>query len=414
MIRVFLLCFILVFGVSGPAAAATASANLTVTVTQSSPSLPPAAVAAGFTTVALNADFSVGNIDLGCWPGQDNEAHTWYQGIWYAGGWTAPCDAIQNVVDPGTGRKALDITWRPSYAATYGATMITTINQAHNRVTDFPNGYYESTFRVQTTPNVVGLGGTWWNTWMWGSTQAQQGSSVPVVEYDIMESHGEFPTYLTSGCINWGTGGPGHAGCNFTYESFRSGFDYRQVHTYGYRITSDGTNGSACGYLDNVFQGCAAVTLTGAENIQRNFLMASIGYGCNFTNGYGNCVNEPLASVFSCPSPYSGKICFTIPSSDCCGTSLAYPTNNPLAYISEIQGVPNANGVWNVTAVDPWPGSQQTWVLLGSTFSGTWVPGTGYFNKFERLDMYLYSFRVLSCASWATTMCNGPVLSGPP
>ena len=68
------------------------------------------------------------------------------------------------------------------------------------------------------TPNISGIGGGWWNAWMWGTASVQAGSG-PVVEYDIMETHSEFPTFLTSGCINWGLGGPGH-GCGYASNQF--------------------------------------------------------------------------------------------------------------------------------------------------------------------------------------------------
>jgi hypothetical protein len=374
---------------------------------------PPApATAAGFTTLAFDGDFEKG-LDLGCWPNADGAKHTWYQGIWYAGGYTVPCDRIKLMVDAVARKQVVDLTYKAGDVATYGATVLSTINQGHNLVTDFPSGYYETVFRVQTTPDVVGLGGLWWNTWMWGTKQVQVDQSVQVVEHDIMEQHGQSPTWITSGCINWGHGGPGYD-CGYNYADFVGGFDYRQYHKFGYLITNDGTKMTVCGYLDDVFKGCTDPKATGDELTQRNFLIASVGWGCNFTNGYGDCTNRALSNVYSCPSPYTGQICFSVVSSPCCGTTLDYETNNQLAYISEVQGIPNVNGVWQVTALDPWPGPRTQWVLLGSKFSGAWTPGTGVLNKYQQIDMYLQSWRVWSCADWKTTMCFTQANSPPP
>jgi hypothetical protein len=120
---------------------------------------PPAAVAAGFTTLALNSDFSVPQSSgwfgcLGSGPG-----HTWYQGNEGGdSGAPVPCSTSSGLsrfnllIDPATGKQVFDLTFLPSDIATgRHYTTIQTVDDStlppvHGVV--FPSSYYmEATYR---------------------------------------------------------------------------------------------------------------------------------------------------------------------------------------------------------------------------------------------------------------------------
>ena len=95
--------------------------------------------------------------------------------------------------------------------------------------------------------------------------------------------------------------------------------------------------------------------------------------------GYGNCQNLPIDNVYSCPAPYAGQICLHFnPNNNFNG--IPYQVNNPLANVSGVVGVPGANGTFSVTSLETYPTPATDWVLLGTTFSGSYTSGTGVFN----------------------------------
>jgi hypothetical protein len=77
-----------------------------------------------------------------------------------------------------------------------------------------------------------------------------------------------------------------------------------------------------------------------------------------------------------------------------------------------------ANGTWNACPTSGSSGASTTMVLQGSAWpSGVPSPASadgGTWNAFTSFHMYLKWIHVWSCADWQTTMCNGPVLNGPP
>ena len=92
--------------------------------------------------------------------------------------------------------------------------------------------------------------------------------------------------------------------------------------------------------------------------------------------GYGNCQNLPIDNVYSCPAPYAGQICLHFnPNNNFNG--IPYQVNNPLANVSGVVGVPGANGTFSVTSLETYPTPATDWVLLGTTFSGSYTSGTG-------------------------------------
>lgn len=391
-----------------PVSAHSADPNAAVTVQVVPPavlaSLPAGAVPAGFTTLAFESDFSKG-MDIGC--KGDASVHQWYQDGAPGGQIQSPCSDISLVQDGG--RQVLDLKWDSALNGKgwYGANLISTINPAdRTKVIDFGNAYYETTFRVQATPN-ESVGGLWWNHWMWWTSSLDSRKNNQGIEFGNVEDHSEFPWYEAGGCRNWAVGG--NSGCGFSYAGGDGNFDPTQYHKYGMRITSDGSAViSVCGYVDDKFKGCTTTDTTGnpIEFTNRSFQMLSNGWGCNYQNGSGNCQKMPITNVYSCPAPDNGQICVKL------AAALQYQNNNPRARISGVNGVPNANGSWQITSRQA-AGQQTDWVLEGSSFAGAYTGG-GMLNDYTRSDMYVQYVRVWSCKDWQTTMCNGPALTAAP
>jgi hypothetical protein len=248
------------------------SVDVPITISSSGPTPPPGAVAAGFTTLAANYDFTqpLPANWLGCSP-YDSNAHQWYQGIWWANP-QPPCN-INQVSDTVAGSNVLDMTWLPSYgtAGGYGgAQAIATMSPDTTKVTDFPNAYYEIVYRV--TPTVANSY-TGFYTW---SQAAAKGGSGPI-EWDHIETYGTAVNGYDAAIHNWGNN---NIGSNFIWQTtskLPAGYDPTKYHTYAGRITSDGSTMSICSYVDNVFIACQNPQAVGAEFNQRNFLVAQIG-----------------------------------------------------------------------------------------------------------------------------------------
>lgn len=366
-------------------------------VPAAAPSVPAAAQAAGFTTLAANYDFTqtLPSNWLGCVP-DDGQTHQWYQ---QGQGNPPPCDVAQ-VYDAVAGSNVLDIPFKASYGSTYFQN-IQTSSTDYTRATTFPNAYWEIVYRTQTSPSVpapayeVNGGVTTLFEWFFPGNSSPSG-----VEQDTVEEWLFYPSSPTDGLLDWNTGASNSA----QVFSGRRTFDPTQYHTWAARITSDGTTIAQCSYLDGTQIGCGKINYsTGSEATQRHYATIFAGIGCNFGQPNYGCVNRPITSVYNC----SGSICVTV-SGVTPGTNFPNDgSGNLAANITGVGGVSGANGAFNIVP------NGSDWKLLGTTFSGSYTGG-GTFNPYTQLDMYVKSVRVWSCADWATTMCDGTVLTGSP
>jgi hypothetical protein len=410
------------------------SVDLSVNVV---PPVPAGAEAAKFTTLAFNADFSQG-MDIGCYP--TTAVHQLYQGGPSGSAVQVPCSYLSLVQDGG--QQVLDMKWTPSLdpLGFFGANAISTLNTNEScsvanpgctvTGTDFGAAYYEAVFRVQTTPATTAsapttsgflVGGLWYDFFTWW-TNFYSGDNNGV-EYDVVEDHGDQPLWVEGDCINWGTS---KVGCGYAWGGTApiAGFDFTQYHTYGMRITSDGSTATEmCGYLDNNFMGCVNANATGTEFTNRIYPMLNIGWGCNYQNGQGNCQGAQITNVYPCTGSDAPQICITVNTSSSYGSPLfnqasylQYPASGNLASISGVQGITSANGVWYLHLTSEESISDNVnQVLVGSTWpGGVYTAGTGLVNAYTEEDMFVKSIRVWSCASWQTSFCNGKVLTGAP
>jgi hypothetical protein len=273
--RYLWLAFLIGWSGSAYAAMGTSpSVDVPITISSSAPTPPPGAVAAGFTTLAANYDFTqtLPVNWLGCYP-YDSNPHQWYQGLWWYPD-EPPCN-IKQVNDSVARSNVLDLQWLPSYGtAGTGFLAMETLSHDTTKVTDFPNAYYEIVYRV--TPTVANnTGAPLTAFWTWGTASARGGSGP--IEWDFVETYGLNFGQYDAGIHNWGN----NAGLPYLWQgtsSLPSGYDPTQYHTYAGRLTSDGsTLMSACSYVDNTLIACVNPQAAGAEFNQRNFLIVNNG-----------------------------------------------------------------------------------------------------------------------------------------
>jgi hypothetical protein len=286
----------------GVAHSADPKAALSATGVPSGLSVPAGAAAAGFTTLALNSDFTQQlptNWLGGCPNGpdglpnrlSDNTGHIWWNNIWWA-----PTNSACNVTqrkDPHYGGLVLDIPWLVAKADSAAKTLQTgswdyDASKGIGEVHSFPkNAYYEQI--AQSTPNAPSNG---FNMITWG-VGGMRNQSQAGIEWDVVETSGSDSRMYDSAVHNWGAGGT--TSWIWTSDQLRQTFpnyDASKYHTFGLRTTSDGTNDAACGYVDNVLINCVPLPggLTDAEKTEREFVL--MGLFCFPQNYNGSCPLE--------------------------------------------------------------------------------------------------------------------------
>jgi hypothetical protein len=392
------------------------SADISVTVVPiGSVPTPAPAAAAGFTTLALNSDFSQPQPAgwfgcLGSGPG-----HIWYQANEGGdSGTPVPCSTTGGtsrfnlVTDPAIGKQVFNLTFLPSdISANRHYTTIQTVDDStlpplHGVA--FPSNYYmEATYRIKNTPDVprMKMGGVWWAFWQ-GGEGTPPGSRWPTLEVDHPEQHSEWPELLGWAAINWKTGS---GGGYFPESDVDNGLDSTAYHTFGVRSTTDGSNLALCSYVDGVQRGCNTFSLDSGQYSERKFPILFAGYQCYyFPSKSSNCINIPISRIYNCNG---GNFCVRAASNVTEQNFWPIQMN-----ISGVTGASNINGSWSATPIS-WSNGATDWILTGSTFNGT--PTGGMINPATQLDLLIQNVRVWSCQDWATQNCNvKTVLAGGP
>ncbi len=373
----------------------------------SSPAVPAGAQAAGFTTLAANYDFTqpLPSNWLGCSP-WDGQPHQWYQD---PSGSNPPCD-IRQTFDSVAGTTVLDIGWQPSYQA---SAYPYTVQQIYTHsptipiqiATDFPNAYYEATFRYQSTPNVSGgfLNNIPAGLQSWWSFPNQRPGQQLGWELDFLDSFMKYNGCFSGGVVNY-TGG---TTSQTTYAPNPCpNYTANQYHTVGMRVTGDGTSQAAfCSYFDGVQVGtCQTWPYQGDEAVQRHPLILWQGIAC----GPGgpipdqSCVNTSITAVYNS----GGKIAIQT------AAAVNYAKCN-LMNISGVGGIGAANGLHSACSKSG-NTSDTDWILQDTSWPGGSYTVGGTVNPLTRTDMLVKSVRVWSCGMWQTTMCNGTPLTATP
>jgi hypothetical protein len=326
------LCLAFVIGWSGAAYAATGTSppvNIPITI---SSSVPTEAAAAGFTTLAFNADFSQPQyatqsnwLDCtGALTGASVPGATWH---WGNPGLRPPLPCnINQATDPSTGQTVLDIQFLSSYTGTYGQTnnnnyvgmqtvSLGGTSQGGTLSFGVPNFYIESTYRLDSAAAGGGPNGVW--TW----TTDNPPAGLPF-EFDIGEIFG------TTGDTGWVTclwastnlGFP--CGNNKPPGPPSPGWSTTTYHKYGALLTSNGSSSTiGCSFVDDVFQNCwpvSAVYLNGTKSWLIAWLGGNPGLA-NDTNQYVQYIR-----VWSCSSWQTTQCNGSTMAGSGTGTSLIY------------------------------------------------------------------------------------------
>jgi hypothetical protein len=251
------------------------SADLTVQVVPaaSSPAVPAAAQAAGFTTLAANWDFSQATYAtqsnwLDC--NDNNSSLAWHAGV--PGVTSIACNIFQTV-DPNTGQTVMHFLQLPSYGAGKFMGMQTKVGST---ITFGVNNYFvEATYRIGsscTAPsNTCGPSGVW--TW----NDDTQGGHI---EWDFMEEYGDQGGF-SDGSPHW---------FSYSTNNLPAGYSVFNYHKVSNLITSDGSSSKLdCGYVDDRLQGCGAAADTNSSIYNTKFWMiASTQSGADGQTGNGN------------------------------------------------------------------------------------------------------------------------------
>jgi hypothetical protein len=295
------------------ALAANPTADLSVQIVATGSTVPAPAQAAGFTTLALNADFSLPFYAtqsnwLDC-AGASNPQ--WYRAwIGFGSGIAAPCSAANQQTDPSTGQPALLLHWQDDYyngAPVAGFPLQTVDNNGNgNRIP--ANAYFEVTARYNPSSF-----GPFANGDMWSYTA--DGTSV---EWDGLEIW-RVGASDASTCM--------HNNANGFIDCIWSGdppntpsIDWRAYHTYAWRVTSSGPGGSGfwCMYIDGQLQAncrdwhATSGELAGIDQTMQLLVdMACRGPTPPCSTGQTVDLWVKSVRIFSCAGVNSGAKCFT-------------------------------------------------------------------------------------------------------
>jgi hypothetical protein len=276
---------------------------------ESGPTPPPEAKAAGFLTLAANYDFSTPfYANTANWLDCDNTNPNvpWHKG---AVGSLSPVPCNESVgADPQYGGQVLDMKWLNSYGSISGAggsggndafvSMMTAMKGANGTsywpgpvTASFPNMYVESTYRsdnVAVSYQNDGPSGVW----TWQETGGDGGGWSPI-ELDLGELYNGFsgtPKGFADGATHqWWNSSKGYSnqgGADWTtWQSTTNGkvpagYSIDTYHKYGALLTSDGaTSIYECHFIDDVLQNCFNVTsfMDPSGYAARTFLLVWIG-----------------------------------------------------------------------------------------------------------------------------------------
>ena len=314
---------------------------------------PPAAGSVGYTTLALNSDFTQQlpeNWLGGCPNGANGKpvnlgdnagaGHTWFLNLWWSA--TYQRCSVRQASDPKYGGTILDIPW--TVQAAYGniGAVIETASWDATTITSFPIGsYYEAVARMTPlSPH------TYMALYTWGPGAITNQDCGCAMEWDVMETAGNDLNGYDSAVHNWGAGGQG-AFILYPWTNLApgTGFNPADYNTYALRVLYDGwSNAVGCTYINNVFQTCQQLPggVVNAEPNAGNFIViqnACNSSGCN-PDGTKQHIYVQSIRVWSCADNATTQ-CAT-------GALLAPPTPGSLT---------DSDGfVWSFGASDPnWP-----------------------------------------------------------
>jgi hypothetical protein len=379
------------------------------------PTPPVQAQAQGFRSLAFDGDMTKG-FDVSC-ANPATGPHQWYLGANRT--MAGSCTGLDYPhTDETDGSKVLNLHYGPANQQDGGILSrlgIATADFHGAHQTSFPiNAYYECTMRYDAYS--LSHMAMWSACWFVNaSTAVILGNSSPTLEYDLTEFHGGYPNNQElAGAINWNCRQTCYTMAWFGNAKDKiPGYDASKFHKYGWLLyQTSATNLHGRAYIDDVLINEGDIQLYDSpisETAQRNYILIHINAGCNWDEGGNYCMNQ------------KGSHAVTIQkvSADSSGnTRIRTPnpyvwTNSFLLGITEVQGVTSPiNGNWWVDCA----GQCQDFGIYDPVthqpikFAGQHVPNTGVLNDWNDTDhemhAYIKSYRVWSCAKWATTQCS--------
>jgi hypothetical protein len=281
---------------SGSNGGSTASCNAPVMVS----SAPSGAVAAGFTTLALNSDWTspmpknwlgeCPNGPDGSWPNNfyaDDTGHTWWLNLWWS--YDYQHCIVSQVQDPDYGGLVLDMPWTVDTAAAAVGTEIETASADYNgqgqgTANSFPPGMYLEMV-ARNTPYTVPGNYFAFYTWGVGGIYDQAYSST---EWDVAEVDSNRLWLDDANVHNWSAGSGISAWILQPWNNLAPGtnIDFAKYNTYALRITNDGNTEVGCLYINNIFQACQSLPqgMTASEKTPAGRLMILVANACDYWN----------------------------------------------------------------------------------------------------------------------------------
>lgn len=323
--------------------------------------IPAPAMSAGFTTLAINSDFTdAAHTNIANWlscssgPAWTNPSSPeWFQG-WVTVGNGTPCNVspapYSVVTDPVYGNQAFKIHWQDSYKASSDIfiNQIESINLTNDGGKFFTFFFADVVARASSqtvsangggcnsTPGACSVTTDIWSTGVFGQGGTSGGKlGTGVNEYDGIEWYGVANSSMFSH-----NNDSGSVPSIYNSQGIPPGFsswDWTQYHRYTWRLTG-ASNGSGdiqfCAWLEQtpgvsglVSIGCVGIGATASQRAGNNIgtaliLQSGLGFGCV----HGECTSPSIsydtyfksAKVYVCPSwtanqnPVGGaQQCFT-------------------------------------------------------------------------------------------------------
>jgi len=222
---------------------------------------PAGALAAGFTTLAANYDFSQALYAtqsnwLDC--NGTNDSLPWHSGVPGLGpNSQVACNILQGT-DPSTGDTVMHLQYLATYGSGIGSGQIRwmgmqTKNQNDGYVNlSFNNFYIESVYRIKATNSDGATGQLDGPNSLWLWNDGSRGGSF---EINVTELYADRGGYANAGANNH-EGGGGISYQSYEPNNLPQGYSETAYHKYGALVTSDGsTHTYMCSFVDDIQQG---------------------------------------------------------------------------------------------------------------------------------------------------------------
>ncbi len=289
---------------------------ITITASSGGPTPPPGAVAAGFTTLAANFDFTNNQMCIAGSCVAASPLSNWLacagasSPIWWLdNGVAQTCNQVVLTTDGGV--PVMDLQFlRSLFASNYNTASILTSNIGFTTTSfGMPQGkYYEIKERITNVPSDCPLEPTshclFADVWAYGPVGD---GGAGFIEWDFIEMYSATAqdgasTHPQGAAWNWN--GPLSA----AEPGNQAGYNPNTYNIFGVRVTTDGVgNYGECLYLNNNFSGCQTATGANSASAARNMLVLWSGEGGNVQLNSDSHLIIQWIRVWDCPGWATGE-----------------------------------------------------------------------------------------------------------